>query len=58
MLIAGCLFSPPIISAAAEKVVLELRWDHQFQFVGYYAAKWQEYYAEGGFDVQIRSALS
>jgi hypothetical protein len=24
---------------AAEKVSLQLRWDHQFQFAGYYAAQ-------------------
>ncbi|MDM8549298.1 ABC transporter substrate-binding protein [Desulfobacterales bacterium HSG2] len=43
---------------AAEKVTLQLRWDHQFQFAGYYAAKWQGYYSEASFDVEIRSALT
>ncbi|MDM8549300.1 ABC transporter substrate-binding protein [Desulfobacterales bacterium HSG2] len=42
---------------AAEKVTLQLRWDHQFQFAGYYAAKWQGYYSEAGFDVEIQSAV-
>ena len=41
-----------------EKVSLQLRWDHQSQFAGYYAAKWQGYYEEVGLDVDIRSALS
>jgi ABC-type nitrate/sulfonate/bicarbonate transport system substrate-binding protein len=41
----------------AEKVVLQLRWDHQFQFAGYYAAQWQGYYAKAGLDVEVRSAI-
>ena len=44
-------------SLALEKVTLQLRWDHQFQFAGYYAAKWQGYYKEAGLDVEIRSAV-
>jgi len=39
------------------KVSLQLRWDHQYQFAGYYAAKWQGYYKAAGFDVDIRSAI-
>ena len=42
---------------AAEKIVLQLRWDNQFQFAGYYAAKWQGYYKDAGLDVEIRSAI-
>lgn len=38
-----------------EKVVLQLRWNHQFQFAGYYMAKEQGYYEEEGLDVEIRS---
>ncbi len=41
--------------AAGEGVVLQLRWDHQFQFAGYYAAEWQGFYAEAGLEVEIRS---
>ncbi len=41
---------------AAERVVLQLRWVHQFQFAGYYAALEQGYYAAAGFDVDIRVA--
>jgi len=39
-----------------EKVILQLRWDPQFQFAGYYAALWQGYYSDAGLDVEIRSA--
>lgn len=38
-------------------VVLQLRWDHQFQFAGYYAAQWMGYYEEEGLNVDIRSAF-
>ncbi len=37
-----------------DKVVLQLRWTHQFQFAGYYAALEQGYYQEAGLDVEIR----
>lgn len=46
------------VAYSAEKVVLQLRWDHQFQFAGYYAALWQGYYREAGLDVEIRSAIT
>ncbi len=41
----------------ADKIVMQLRWDHQFQFAGYYAALWQGYYAAVGLDVELRSAF-
>ncbi|HET6521714.1 MAG TPA: ABC transporter substrate-binding protein, partial [Geminicoccaceae bacterium] len=44
-------------AAAAERVVLQLRWDHQYQFAGYYAALWQGYYEEAGLEVEIRPAV-
>ena len=43
---------------AADQVSLQLRWDHQFQFAGYYAAAWQGFYAANGLDVEIRGALT
>jgi len=42
---------------AADKVVLQLKWEHEFQFAGYYAAKWQGYYQDAGLDVEIRGAI-
>lgn len=56
MLLGWSLSAIP--ASAAEKVVLQLRWDHQFQFAGYYAALWQGYYADAGLDVEIRSAVT
>ncbi len=49
------LCRPPI--AFAERVVLMLRWDAQFQFAGYYEAQWQGYYAAAGLNVDIRHAV-
>ncbi|HNI66041.1 MAG TPA: ABC transporter substrate-binding protein [Pseudomonadales bacterium] len=39
--------------AGAEPIHLQLRWHHQFQFAGYYAAIEQGYYREAGLDVVI-----
>ncbi len=37
-----------------EQVVLQLKWKHQFQFAGYYAAVEKGYYRDAGFNVDIR----
>jgi diguanylate cyclase (GGDEF)-like protein len=39
---------------ANEKVSLQLKWLHQFQFAGYYAAKEKGFYEDAGLDVEIR----
>ena len=39
--------------AANETVQLQLRWHHQFQFAGYYAALEKGYYKKAGLDVVI-----
>ncbi len=39
-----------------EPVVLQLKWKHQFQFAGYYAAAEKGYYREAGIAVDIREA--
>ncbi len=41
-------------SRMPEHVVLQLKWKHQFQFAGYYAAVEKGYYREAGFAVDIR----
>jgi diguanylate cyclase (GGDEF)-like protein/PAS domain S-box-containing protein len=54
LLIYPLLLSVSIAFAAPlEKVTLQLKWMHQFQFAGYYAAKEQGYYAAEGLDVDI-----
>jgi len=50
-LIIFIFFSAPIF--AVEHVVLQLRWHHQFQFAGYYAALEKGYYQQAGLDVEI-----
>jgi len=46
----------PALAVRSEVIVLQLRWDHQYQFAGYYAAKWLGYYAREGLAVEIRPA--
>ncbi len=41
---------------ALENVTLQLKWTHQFQFAGYYAAKEQGYYREAGLNVHLEEA--
>jgi len=38
---------------ALESIRLQLKWRHQFQFAGYYAAVEQGYFREAGFDVEL-----
>jgi len=39
---------------AGDKLVLQLKWFHQFQFAGYYAAAEKGFYADEGLEVEIR----
>jgi NMT1/THI5 like len=41
-------------AAARDQVTLQLKWKHQFQFAGYYAALDQGFYRDAGLDVTIR----
>ena len=47
---------PTSLSLAAERVTLQLKWQHQFQFAGYYAALEQGYYRDNGLDVALVEA--
>src|ERR1700682_1413735 len=52
---AACLLllsSHPAV--ALDQVSLQLKWKHQFQFAGYYAALEQGFYRDAGLDVTIR----
>ncbi len=42
-----------VIGRPLQKVSLQLRWKHQFQFAGYYAAVHKGFYREAGLDVTI-----
>jgi ABC-type nitrate/sulfonate/bicarbonate transport system substrate-binding protein len=41
-------------ATALDQVSMQLKWKHQFQFAGYYAALEQGFYRDAGFDVIIR----
>lgn len=38
---------------ANDKLILQLKWKHRFQFAGYYAALHKGYYKDAGLDVTI-----
>jgi ABC-type nitrate/sulfonate/bicarbonate transport system substrate-binding protein len=40
-------------AAALDQVSMQLKWKHQFQFAGYYAALEQGFYRDAGLDVTI-----
>jgi len=56
LLLFGFVFSDNPIYAAEklESVTLQLKWLHQFQFAGYYAAKEKGFYAEEELDVFLK----
>lgn len=41
---------------AATPVTLQLKWTHNFQFAGYYAALEKGYYREAGLEVRLKEA--
>jgi PAS domain S-box-containing protein len=43
----------PLSAAATDKVRLQLKWQHQFQFAGYYAAQAQGFYRAAGLEVEF-----
>lgn len=51
LLLAVILWPPP--SLGLDQVRLQLKWQHQFQFAGYYAAVEQGYYRDVGLEVKI-----
>ena len=53
LMLAGALDG----ALAAEKVTIQLKWRHQFQFAGYYAAQDQGYYRDAGLDVTLAEAV-
>lgn len=40
--------------AGLKKVTIQLKWHHQFQFAGYYAAQAQGFYRKAGLDVHLQ----
>jgi class 3 adenylate cyclase/ABC-type nitrate/sulfonate/bicarbonate transport system substrate-binding protein len=54
ILAAGLVLLAPHPATALEQVSMQLKWKHQFQFAGYYAALEQGFYRDAGLDVVIR----
>lgn len=52
------LSSSLLLAQKLTPVTLQLKWKHQFQFAGYYAAVEKGYYKEAGLDVTIKEANS
>ncbi|MEM7017216.1 MAG: ABC transporter substrate-binding protein, partial [Pseudomonadota bacterium] len=43
----------PLVQEQLDKVKVQLKWHHQFQFAGYYAALEQGFYRDAGLDVKL-----
>ncbi|MDX8379390.1 MAG: diguanylate cyclase [Gallionella sp.] len=56
MALLSCLVAGQ--ACALEKVTLQLKWMHAFQFAGYYAALEQGYYRDAGLNVDIVAATT
>ncbi|MES2972110.1 MAG: ABC transporter substrate-binding protein [Pseudomonadota bacterium] len=56
MALCAAAAGPAAAQGALEKVTLQLKWKHQFQFAGYYTALEKGYYRNAGFDVAIQEA--
>src|SRR5271165_2349173 len=52
--LALALMAVPGPAGAADKLVLQLHREPQFEFAGYYAALWQGFYRETGLEVEIK----
>lgn len=49
-----CIISSASFVSASEPIIIQLKWLHQFQFAGYYAALEKGYFAEEGLTVELR----
>ncbi len=55
--VALVLAAIPGTAGAADKLVLQLHREPQFEFAGYYAALWQGFYREAGLEVEIKPGV-
>ena len=58
LVMALCTLGTAAPASALEKFTLQLKWMHQFQFAGYYAAELQGYYRDAGLNVTIKQATT
>ncbi|MDJ0738600.1 MAG: ABC transporter substrate-binding protein [Gammaproteobacteria bacterium] len=54
ILLAIVGLGPAALAAPPERISIQLKWTHGFQFAGYYAAIEKGYYAQAGLDVTLR----
>jgi PAS domain S-box-containing protein len=54
LLLLACLWAIPARAQQLRPVTLQLKWTHQFQFAGYYAAQELGFYREEGLAVNFR----
>lgn len=50
----GAAWATPNTSDDLQQVSVQLKWKHQFQFAGFYAAIHQGYYRDAGLEVQLK----
>ena len=53
LLLIFIIFFSTIYANDVQKVTIQLKWKHQFQFAGFYMAKEKGFYKEAGLDVDI-----
>ena len=56
-LAAGPSAATSLSNGPKERITLQLRWKHQFQFAGYYAAKAKGFYEQEGLEVSFRERV-
>ena len=44
--------------ASGSTLIVQLPWDHQFQFAGFYQALWQGFYKDAGIHVEISNGFN
>lgn len=60
-LVISLVFGSPVLAQqeeALQEITLQLKWKHQFQFAGYYAAVEKGFYKEAGLEVELKEAQS
>ena len=60
LLFSGLTYAtqPDTTATELEKVTLQLKWKHNFQFAGYYAAKAQGFYRDEGIELTFQEAAA
>jgi PAS domain S-box-containing protein len=56
LLLLGLATALQAVQAPPDRITLQLKWHHQFQFAGYYAAQEQGYYRDAGLEVETVEA--